>query len=87
LVLAAQNNGPLLAFARQAGDKMVYIKPMSQDAALEATYIDGRLKRLELGYGSGYLSQSGRNAALPREGLKKVILIDFRGRAREVAFQ
>jgi hypothetical protein len=87
LVLAAQNNGPLLAFAGQAGDKMVYIKPMSQDAALEATYIDGRLKRLELGYGSGYLSQSGRNAALPREGLKKVILIDFRGRAREVAFQ
>ncbi len=86
LVLAAQNNGPLLAFTGGADDKMVYIKPMPQDAALLATYAEGRPKRFELGYGSGYLSQSGRNVALPREGLKKVVLIDSRGRTREVAF-
>lgn len=84
LVLAAQNNGPLLAFAGSINDKMIYIKPMSQDAALEATYTDGRSKRFELGYGSGYLSQSGRNVGLLREGLAKVVLIDFRGRTREV---
>lgn len=86
LVLAAQNNGPLLAFTGGASDEMVYIKPTPQDAVLEAAYANGRPKRFELGYGSGYLSQSGRNIALPREGLKKVVLIDFRGRTREVGF-
>lgn len=86
LVLAAQNNAPLLAFAGSVEDKIVYIKPMSQDAALVATYADDRSKRFELGYGSGYLSQSGRNVSLSREGLQKVVLIDFRGRTREVAF-
>jgi len=86
LILAAQNNAPLLAFAGGSGSKMVYIKPMAQDAALVATYADGRSRRFELDYGSGYLSQSGRNVALPREGLQKVMLTDFRGRMREVAF-
>lgn len=86
LVVAAQNNGPLLAFAGGVGDKMVYIRPMSQDAVLLATYANGRSLRVELSYGSGYLSQSGRNVALRSEGLKKVALTDFRGRAREVAF-
>ena len=86
LVLAAQNNGPLLAFTIDASNKMVYIRPMSQDGNLEAVYDDGRKRRVELSYGSGYLSQSSRNVALPRAGLKKVTLTDFRGRSREVAF-
>lgn len=86
LVLAAQNNGPLLAFTSGVGSKMVYIKPISQDWNLEAVYDDGQKRRIELAYGSGYLSQSSRNVALPRAGLKKVMLTDFRGRSREVAF-
>ncbi|SEJ21762.1 Repeat domain-containing protein [Dyadobacter sp. SG02] len=86
LVLAAQNNAPLLAFAGVAADESVHIKTKSQDAALVATYADGHSRRFELSYGSGYLSQSGRNVALPREGLTKVVLTDFRGRMREVAF-
>ncbi|WP_342085953.1 VCBS repeat-containing protein [Dyadobacter sp. OTU695] len=86
MVVAAQNNGPLLAFAGDVRSNMVYIKPAFEDALLEATYADGRKKRIELAYGSGYLSQSGRGVALPREGLQKVMAIDFRGRSREVAF-
>lgn len=86
MVVAAQNNGPLLAFVGDFPNNMVYIKPAFEDALLEATYTDGRKKRIELAYGSGYLSQSGRGVAVPREGLKKVIAIDFRGRSREVAF-
>lgn len=86
LVVAAQNNGPLLAFTGGVESKMVYIKSTEQDAVLVATYANGRSRRFELSYGSGYLSQSGRNVALLREGLKKVVLTDFRGRVREVAF-
>lgn len=86
LVLAAQNNGPLLAFAGRLGAKMVRIKPTTQDAVLVATYADGHSKRIEIPYGSGYLSQSGRTVALPRDGLQKVMLTDFRGHVREVAF-
>lgn len=86
LVVAAQNNGPLLAFTGGVESNMVYIKPTGQDAVLTATYADGRSRQLELSYGSGYLSQSGHNVALRREGLKKIVLTDFRGRAREVAF-
>ncbi|SDH22847.1 Repeat domain-containing protein [Dyadobacter soli] len=84
LVLAAQNNAPLLAFAGDIEDKMLYIKPMSQDAALIATYANGRPRRFELSYGSGCLSQSGRGVVLPREGLQKLLAIDFRGRSRAV---
>ncbi len=86
MVIAAQNNGPLLAFAGDVGSNMVYIKPMFQDALLEATYANGRKARFELAYGSGYLSQSGRSVELVREGLQKVTATDFRGRTREVAF-
>lgn len=86
LVLAAQNNGPLLAFLGGAGQQQVQIKPMALDAVLEATYAIGGKKRIELNYGSGYWSQSGRGVRLPREGLQKVVAIDFRGRSREVAF-
>jgi hypothetical protein len=65
---------------------MVYIKPMAQDAFLEATYSDGQKRRFELAYGSGYLSQSGRSVGLLRNGLQKVVLTDFRGNMREVRF-
>lgn len=86
MVVAAQNNGPLLAFVGDVPNNMVYIKPAFEDLLLEATYANGRKKRIELAYGWGYLSQSGRGVVVPREGLKKVIAIDFRGRSREVAF-
>lgn len=86
LILAAQNNAPLLVFAGGAGEENVNIKPMSLDAVLVATYNDGRSKRFELAYGSGYLSQSARNVVLSRKGLKKVVLTNFRGHMREVAF-
>ncbi|MCF0069156.1 VCBS repeat-containing protein [Dyadobacter sp. CY261] len=86
MILAAQNNGPLLAFSDGSDSKMVYIKPLSQDVLVEATYADGRKRRFELAYGAGYLSQSGRGVALVREGLMKVVVADFRGRLRDVAF-
>jgi hypothetical protein len=86
MVVATQNNGPLLAFAGDVRSNMAYVKPTFQDALLEATYANGRKKRMELAYGSGYLSQSGRSVALSREGLQKVTVTDFRGRRREVTF-
>jgi hypothetical protein len=86
MVVATQNNGPLLAFAGDVRSNMAYVKPTFQDALLEATYANGRKKRMELAYGSGYLSQSGRGVALSREGLQKVTVTDFRGRRREVTF-
>ncbi|MHA4740962.1 VCBS repeat-containing protein [Dyadobacter sp. MSC1_007] len=86
MVLAAQNNGPLLAFVGGADNKMINIKPESHYHWLEATYADGHRKRIELAYGSGYLSQSGRSVALVKEGLKKVVLIDFAGHAHGVTF-
>lgn len=86
LVLAAQNNGPLLAFRTVENDEDIYIRPMSQDALLEASYANGRTIRIELNYGSGYLSQSGRGVALPRKGLQKVMLTDFRGQVTEQKF-
>nr|WP_295922590.1 VCBS repeat-containing protein [uncultured Dyadobacter sp.] len=87
LVLAAQNNAPLLAFAGNARGNVIYLKPMALDVSLEATYADGRKQRIELAYGSGYLSQSCRGVALPREGLQNVKITDFQGRSRQVPFQ
>lgn len=58
LIAASQNKGPLKLFALNRG---YYFLPVNAgDVAAVITYKDGRRQRRDIGYGSSFLSQSGR---------------------------
>ncbi len=72
LLLAAQNNGPLLAFSStQRPGRAVPLRGLDRHALL--TFHDGSTRRDEFYYGSTYLSQSSRVLWVP-PGVKKVII-------------
>ncbi|MHA6246765.1 VCBS repeat-containing protein [Pontibacter sp. CAU 1760] len=82
LVLSAANQGPLRTFRHTAPQQALALK--TKDAWAVITLKDGRKKRQEFYYGSGYLSQSGRTLLIP-EGAQSVIIYDFSGKARAVS--
>jgi hypothetical protein len=65
LVLAARNDAALEAFRapQPPGHRRVPVRPTEVEAGL--TYEDGRVERVELHDGSGYLSQSSRTLVVP----------------------
>ena len=87
LVIATQNNGPLRIFSYPANEDSQIIQPGSMDCKALLYYKDGSKAVKELYYGSGYLSNSSRNFAIPSSQIEKVELIDFKGNKREVSLQ
>ncbi|MEO0469607.1 MAG: FG-GAP-like repeat-containing protein, partial [Bacteroidota bacterium] len=75
LILAAENRGPLRAFSPATKGQL----RLSQQESLAVMYLaDGGKRKLEIPFGSGYLSQSSRMLSLP-EGVEKVELFDTKG--------
>nr|MDQ6904014.1 RNA-binding protein [Bacteroidota bacterium] len=58
LLAASQNKGPLKIFELKRKDKMITLAPF--DETLTITYKNGKTQKREVGYGSSFLSQSGR---------------------------
>ncbi|WP_161888909.1 VCBS repeat-containing protein [Pontibacter russatus] len=83
LVLAANNNGPLLAYTAGTGNGAQVVHTNPSDARLEIMLDSGKKIVKELYYGSGYLSQSTRSVALPRNAVS-VVAFDFEGKSRKV---
>jgi enediyne biosynthesis protein E4 len=81
LVLASQNQGPLLAFAPAASGATLPLRPGETHAVL--TLADGRTRREEFYWGSGYLTANGRFLALP-PGVRTVRVYAGAKLAREV---
>ena len=81
LVLAARNDAALEAFRppRPPGHRRVPVRPAEVEARL--TYEDGRVERVELHDGSGYLSQSSRTLVVP-DGVVAVTLTTRQGAER-----
>ncbi|WP_229219087.1 VCBS repeat-containing protein [Dyadobacter sediminis] len=86
MILAAQNNAALRAFAAPVPASVLLIEPETHDAWLEASYADGKTRKYELPYGTGYLSQPTRKIFIPRKGLRKVRVIGFNGKSRRLGF-
>lgn len=88
LYVATQNNDLLRTFvpARSAsarGASQQVVSPRPLDVAADITYEDGATQRLELYYGSGYLSQSSRRFLVPGDAAK-VTLYGSDGSMREI---
>jgi hypothetical protein len=89
LLLSTANSGQLLSFmpnpAHPGAKPMQVVTAAATDAAAEVTFRGGRQRRVEVYYGSAYLSQSSRAICLP-EGVTSCTIIDFAGRRRQIPF-
>ncbi len=77
LFLATQNRGPLCAV--QSSAPIRSLRPKATDVAALLTLGNGKTQRVELPFGSSFLSQSSRTLCLP-PGVKSVLWIDNKGR-------
>ena len=82
IVLVSKNNGPLEAFeAKDQAGNLLQLEPM--DASAIITFPNGRKSKVELHYGSTYLSHSDRVLMIPQSALS-VVIRSFAGEERVV---
>ncbi|MBC8155837.1 MAG: RNA-binding protein, partial [Bacteroidetes bacterium] len=81
LLVATQNRGPLRVFRTRQTDESVRLQPTDVVALL--THAQGRTERVELSYGSSYLSQSDRTLRIGST-IRRVDIIDSKGKKRMV---
>ena len=76
IIIGAQNNGPLRAYAYATTGK--YYEPAREDASAMVTFADGKKHKYEFYHGSGYLSQHSRKISFPQQ-VKKIRIVKFDG--------
>jgi hypothetical protein len=81
LIAASQNKGPLKIFELNKDIKMIPLNPM--DETVMIYFKDGRKQKNEVGYGSSFLSQSGRFITVG-DNVKSVQIINNKGQKRSV---
>ncbi|WP_221394392.1 FG-GAP-like repeat-containing protein [Dyadobacter sp. NIV53] len=85
LVLAAQNNDLLKTFIlTTTAQKYIEIKPLPLESRVEILYKNGKRKRYELNYGSGYLSQSSRILRITADQITSITIFDYQGNSRSI---
>ena len=77
LLAASQNKGPLKIFQLKASYKTISLNSLDVSAII--SYKDGRHQKREIGYGSSFLSQSGRFLNID----DNVISIEIKNNKRE----
>lgn len=81
LLAASQNKGPLKIFRLKQNQKFIALKPLDESAVIY--YKDGRKQKREIGYGSSFLSQSGRFLAVD-ENVLSVEIRNSKGEIRKI---
>jgi len=81
LIAASQNKGPLKIFELNKDTKMIPLNPM--DETVMIYFKDGRKQKREVGYGSSFLSQSGRFITVG-DNVKSVQITNNKGQKRSV---
>jgi hypothetical protein len=83
LLLATQNQGPLLVFSKQVDSKVIDLQP--GDFYAEYLFTNGGRRREELYYGNSFYSQTGRYITAGA-GVKSLIITDVAGKKRSINF-
>lgn len=83
LVAASQNKGALKIFESNLNDKIIPVHP--EDFSAELLFKNGSKQKLELGYGSSFLSQSARFLTAG-SNLKSVTITNNTGQKRKIDF-
>jgi hypothetical protein len=86
LLIATQNQDSLLAFSKKINlknetSKWISLNP--DDFCVDILYDGNKKKRVELYWGSGFLSQSSRKIYIDKKAIK-VVVTDFKGNKREL---
>ncbi|MDH5602787.1 MAG: VCBS repeat-containing protein, partial [Cyclobacteriaceae bacterium] len=82
MLLASQNRGPLKVFkTKEKTGRVLRAQPL--DCSVVLTYEDGRNEKVELPYGSGFLSQSAR-AIIIHPSVIKYTVTDVKGNTRTI---
>ena len=77
IYFASQNRGKLLAF--KAGNKEAKTLSFGQEAMAVILELEsGKMQRYDLGFGSGFGSQSSREITFPA-GAKSAVMINYQG--------
>jgi hypothetical protein len=82
LIAASQNRGPLKLFRASKAVKLY--RPKLMDATAVLNYEDGTSRKVELSYGSSFLSSSGRFIPIS-ENVETLEISDYQGNTRTVA--
>ncbi len=83
IIISTQNRDSLRVFKRSINQKRKRFMPMPMDSWAEFNYDNGKKERVEIYYGSGYLSQSSRLVEIPLD-VMSIIVHDFAGKTRSV---
>ena len=81
--LISNNNDKLQAFKTQSSG-LGYAKLNKDDARAEIFFTNGKKRIVELQYGSGYLSSSGRTLTLA-ENVEKIIIYNYKNSPRAIS--
>ncbi len=81
-IIVSQNLGPLKSFSQsESTKKLIPVEQLDKSAIL--TFSDGKTQKVELSYGSGYLSQSTRKIPVTPE-VTSLEITNFAGETRTV---
>lgn len=83
LLLATQNQGPLLAFSKQISSKVISILP--GDVSAEILLANGKKRKEEFYFGNSFYSQSGRYI-IAGPGTQSTSITDSKGAKRSINF-
>ena len=84
LVAASQNKGKMKVFELKRNIKFIPLKPFDESAII--TYRNGKKQKREFGYGSSFLSQSGRHITIDNT-VTSVEIKNNKGEVRNVSLQ
>lgn len=84
LLAASQNKGPLKVFELKNPCKTILLQPL--DISAMVTYKDGHHQKREIGYGSSFMSQSGRFINIDNN-ISTVEVRNSRGGVRKISLQ
>lgn len=83
LYIATRNRDSTSIYTVKEQQNREMIEPMGNDSWAEVLYENGKKRKVEFYYGSGYLSQSSRK--LKRDGgIKSITLHEFNGNSRQL---
>lgn len=84
LVAASQNKGALKIFESKRNDRLIPVAPLDESAMI--TYKNGKKQKREIGYGTSFLSESGRFLAVD-SNVVSVEIKNNKGETRSVSLQ
>lgn len=83
MFIATQNRDSLKIFSKAVNQMSQIVEVQPTDSYVELVFGDGRKQRIELYYGSGYLSQSSRKLRVPKD-VKEIRIYNYAGESRSL---